>query len=271
MRAIPDSFDPVVVAEIDRRLRTVADQEQVTIPWAIESGSRAWGFPSPDSDYDCRFLYVRSESAYLSPWLGRDVIETPLDEVYDVNGWDLRKALQLLVKGNAVVVEWLRSPYVYSGEDAFRRELLSLADDVADRSAVGRHYVHVALGQWQRYGEAREMPLKKLFYVLRPAATVRRLEAHPDSAVPPMEITPLLLESGASDEVRDLVAELVALKARTREIGVGVAPPPLLAYAEETLALGETLFPRDRVPDAAARRERATEFFRQAVRAYGPS
>lgn len=271
MRAIPDSFDPAVVAEIDLRLSGLEDQESVSIPWAIESGSRAWGFPSPDSDYDCRFLYVRSESHYLSPWLGRDVLETPLDEVYDVNGWDLRKALQLLVKGNAVVVEWLRSPYVYSGDERFRDEFLALADDVADRSAVGRHYVHVALRQWERHGDEHEMSLKKLFYVLRPAATVRWLEAHPDSATPPMEITPLLVESGATTEVIDLVAELVALKAKTREMGVGVAPPRLLAYVEETLGLGETLFAQSGESSVAARREKAADFFRHAVRAYTPS
>lgn len=271
MRAIPDSFDPAVVTEIDLRLSGLEDRENITIPWAIESGSRAWGFPSPDSDYDCRFLYVRSANDYLSPWLGRDVIETPLDEVYDVNGWDLRKALQLLIKGNAVVIEWLRSPYVYSGDERFRDELLALADDVADRSALGRHYVHVALGQWERHGNAREMSLKKLFYVLRPAATVRWLEAHPDSATPPMELTPLLVESGATSEVRDLVAELVALKAKTREMGVGVAPPRLLAYVEQTLGLGEALFPQSGDPNVAARQEKAADFFRRAVRAYGPS
>ncbi len=271
MRAIPDSFDPSVVAEIDLRLSGLEDRENVSIPWAIESGSRAWGFPSPDSDYDCRFLYVRPTSHYLSPWLDRDVIETPLDEVYDVNGWDLRKALQLLVKGNAVVVEWLRSPYVYSGDEAFRHELLNLADDVADRSAVGRHYVHVALGQWERYGDAQEMSLKKLFYVLRPAATVRWLERHPESATPPMEITPLLAESGATDEVLGLVAELVALKAETREMGVGVAPPQLLTYVEETLALGEALFPQAGETNVKARQAQAAEYFRHAVRTYGPN
>jgi predicted nucleotidyltransferase len=269
MRAIPDSFDPSVVTEIDRRLGAVAEQEQITIPWAIESGSRAWGFPSADSDYDCRFVYVRSESHYLSPWLGRDVIETPLDKIFDVSGWDLRKALQLLVKGNAVVVEWLRSPYVYSGDERFRDELLTLAGDVADRSAVGRHYVHVALGQWQRHGDEKEMSLKKLFYVLRPAATVRWLERHPESATPPMEITPLLVESGATDEVLDLVAELVKLKAQTREMGVGVVPPRLLAYVEETLALGEAMFPQRGDTHVEARRAKAAGFFRHAIRTYG--
>ncbi|MFE3443732.1 DNA polymerase beta superfamily protein [Nocardia sp. NPDC059180] len=83
---------------------------------AIESGSRAWGFPSPDSDYDCRFLYVASLDTYLSPWRTRDVIETPLVGLLDVNGWDLGKALRLLVKGNAVLIEWLQSPIVYRGD-----------------------------------------------------------------------------------------------------------------------------------------------------------
>ncbi len=158
-----------------------------------------------------------------------------------------------------------------SGDVGFRRELLALANDVTDRSAVGRHYVHVALGQWERYGDEQEMSLKKLFYVLRPAATVRWLEAHPDSATPPMEITPLLVESGATSEMLDLVADLVALKAQTREMGVGVAPPQLLTYVEETLALGEGMFPPTGETNVQARRAQAAEFFRHAVRAYGRS
>jgi hypothetical protein len=82
------------------------------MPLAIESGSRAWGFPSPDSDYDCRFIFVRPIEDYLSPWQRRDVIETPLEGDFDVNGWELGKAIRLLAKGNAVIIEWLMSPIV---------------------------------------------------------------------------------------------------------------------------------------------------------------
>ena len=124
MRTIPDTMDASIVSAVDDRLRRVSDDNQVVIPWAIESGSRAWGFPSPDSDYDCRFMYVRRRNDYLSPWPQRDVIETPLDKVFDVNGWDVIKAVRLLVKGNATVTEWLRSPIIYSGDESFREGML---------------------------------------------------------------------------------------------------------------------------------------------------
>jgi predicted nucleotidyltransferase len=271
MRAIPDLFDAQVVESIDERLDGVESAHGVRIPWAIESGSRAWGFPSPDSDYDCRFVYVRSEDAYLTPWLPRDVIETPLDAVYDVNGWDVRKAVELLVRGNAVVIEWLRSPHVYRGDSAFRTALLQLADEVVDRQAVGRHYTHVCRGQWQRYGSEHEMPLKRLFYALRPAACIRWLETHPGSATPPMELRTLLDESGAGANVVRTVDELVELKSRTREMGVGPAPGPLKAYVADALAYGLTSFEEAARGERCAVRERAAEGFRYLVRTYGPN
>src|SRR5579875_199282 len=106
MRVIPQTLAPEIVSNIDGQLADVERREQVQILWAIESGSRAWGFPSPDSDYDCRFVYSRPVDRYLSPWLPRDVLELPPDRIFDVNGWDLRKAVQLLVKGHATVGEW---------------------------------------------------------------------------------------------------------------------------------------------------------------------
>src|SRR5690349_20942167 len=98
LRHLGPGFDPTVVTAIDARLRAVADEHHATVLLAIESGSRAWGFPSPDSDYDCRFIYVRGRDDYLSLREPRDVIEFPTDPVLDVNGWDLGKALKLLLK-----------------------------------------------------------------------------------------------------------------------------------------------------------------------------
>jgi len=174
LRDLPSSFSQEMVAGIDARLAAVQAEHGVSIPLAVESGSRAWGFPSPDSDYDCRFIFVRPIDQYLSPWQQRDVIETPLVGDLDVNGWELGKALKLLLKGNAVIIEWLRSPIIYCGDAQFREEFLTFAAQFADRDLIGRHYLH--LGERQRrtyFGCGKAVPQKKIFYALRPAAALR--------------------------------------------------------------------------------------------------
>ncbi|MEV4686588.1 nucleotidyltransferase domain-containing protein [Microbacterium sp. LWH3-1.2] len=260
MRAIPDSLDAVVVAEIDRRLESVAAEHGVRVPWAIESGSRAWGFPSPDSDYDCRFLFVGPRERYLTLWPGRDVIETPLDDVFDVNGWDLPKALTLIARGNATAVEWLRSPIVYGGDTAFRRDLLTYAAAVVERSAIARHYLHVARRQ-----QKGAQTLKRFFYVLRPAAALRWLADHPDDALPPMDLPTLLSETTVPDEIRGAAAELITLKSVTRELGSGKAPTVLRRFAARELERAgafESMAPEKNPGEV---RERADEVFRRIV------
>jgi len=261
MRAIPHSLDTDVVAEIDARLAGVAEGHGVRIPWAVESGSRAWGFPSPDSDYDCRFIYVRTQSDYLSLWPARDVIETPLDHVFDVNGWDLAKAVKLMTKGNATALEWLRSPIVYTGDSAFRDRMLAFADEVVDRDLILRHYLHVAQ---QRF--AAGSSLKQFFYALRPAAALRWLADHPQAALPPMDLPTLLAESSVSDEVRDAARELIAAKAVTRELGSGSRPPVLLRFVDEELQRAErhdeAVASRDSAAGLADLRGRADDWFR---------
>ena len=267
MRAVPDSLDPRVVRRVDARLDAVVRDERVAIPLAVESGSRAWGFPSPDSDYDCRFVHVRPRADYLDPWPRRDVVETPLDAVLDVNGWDLLKAVRLLVRGNATVVEWLRSPIVYRADDAFRATLLALAEQVVDRDALRRHYLHLALGQRDRWWSAPEVPYKKLFYVVRPVATLRWLRMHRD-AVPPMDLATLLAEGEAPDDVVRAASDLVALKAVSREMGAGTVPPPLAQLVVDELELASEAGDHD--TDRAGVRALAAESFRSIVARFGP-
>lgn len=231
---------------VDARLDGVESEDGVVIPWAIESGSRAWGFPSPDSDYDCRFFFVRPRDEYLSPWPKRDVIETPLDKIFDVNGWDLAKALQLLVRGNATVTEWLRSPIVYRGDEGFRDELLELATSIYDPVKAGRHYLHV--GRQQVEKSIAEMTLKRVFYSLRPAATLRWLRNNPGRGVPPMDLETLLDESTIGAELRSTIDQLVALKAVTREVGTGAVPSAIVKFV--TLELDDAT---DRYEDAEVR------------------
>lgn len=260
MRAVPSSLDPVVVAEIDRRLASVEDEHRVRIPWAIESGSRAWGFPSPDSDYDCRFLFIRPRESYLSLWPERDVIETPLDETFDVNGWDLAKTVALIVKGNATAVEWLNSPIIYTGDAAFRDRLLVLAEAAVERGAVGRHYLHVA--RQQRTGA---VTLKQFFYALRPAAALRWLATHPEAVVPPMDLPRLLDEGDVGDDVREATRELIAQKARTRELGTGAPPDVLDRFVRAQLEAAEHSEDAPSQRDVAAVRRIADEYFSEEV------
>lgn len=275
LRSVPASMDADVVAQVDARLASVAADEGVAIPLAIESGSRAWGFPSPDSDYDCRFVYLRPASDYLSPWLPRDVVETPLDAVLDVGGWDLRKAVQLLVRGNAVVLEWLRSPIAYGVDTAFRDSFLDLAERVADPDLLRRHHLHVGRGQWEQVAAALDrdgaaVPLKRLFYALRPALTLHWLDQHPDRVVPPMDLPSLVAGTELPPGVAGAVDEAVRRKAVSREAEAGQVPAAVLDLVRATLGRDDPA-PADREEARAAEvRAQVAEWFRTAVARWAP-
>lgn len=267
IRDIDAGMDEAVVARIDARLADIRRDHQVSIPIAIESGSRAWGFPSPDSDYDCRFVFVRPLEHYLSLWQRRDVIETEMDGVLDVNGWDLGKALKLLLKGNAVIVEWLKSPIAYGVDPGFRDAFLNLAHEVADRRLIARHYLHLGEDQRRRhFGDGRIVAQKKVFYALRPAAALRWLRHHPREAVAPMHFPTLLRDCDAPPVVVEIVGELLARKALTRELGSEPLPEPVLAFIEAEFEEARNVFPRKRDEIAPERRERAEAFFQATIR-----
>ncbi|MEV0293055.1 nucleotidyltransferase domain-containing protein [Nocardia sp. NPDC050710] len=260
LRAIPDSMDPTVVRSIDDELARIERDYRVSVRLAIESGSRAWGFPSPDSDYDCRFVYVASLDSYLTPWRERDVIETPLVGLLDVNGWDLTKALRLLVNGNAVLIEWLMSPIVYRGDANFRQDLRDLANRVADRNKVARHYLHLGVKQWELAEHHRS--LKKVFYSLRPAMALRWLREHPDAAVAPMHLPTLLEQCELPGDLVASVAELTELKSRTREMGGGEPPRPIATFITAEFASAVDAFPKTPDRDMDQVKALTAEFFR---------
>ncbi|MGY1943518.1 nucleotidyltransferase domain-containing protein [Nocardia asiatica] len=265
LRAIPASMDPAVVGAIDDELDRIEREHRVSIRLAIESGSRAWGFPSPDSDYDCRFVYVAPLETYLSPWRTRDVVETPLTDLLDVSGWDLAKALRLLVQGNAVLIEWLMSPIVYRGDPAFRDRLRTVAGEVADRDKVARHYLHLGSKQWALF--ERTGSLKKVFYALRPAMALRWLREHPAAAVAPMHLPTLLRECDLPAELPSAVTELTDLKSRTREMGSGAVPAPITAFITAEFACAAEAFAKSGHRDLTRARAITAEFFRSEASA----
>jgi predicted nucleotidyltransferase len=151
----------------------------IKVLYACESGSRAWGFPSADSDYDVRFLYLHPREHYLSIDIEhrRDVIERPISEMLDINGWDLRKALQLLRKSNPPLLEWLQSPIVYLDRFDVAAALRDLLATYHSPIGCAYHYLSMARNNHRSYLRGDMVKLKKYFYVLRPLLAVQWLEA----------------------------------------------------------------------------------------------
>lgn len=135
---------PAKRAEIETRLAEMEAQEGVRVLYACESGSRAWGFPSTDSDYDVQFIYAHPVEWYLSVQPRRDVIERPLNNLIDLSGWDIAKALVLLRKSNPPLLEWLQSPIVYMDDKDFIREITELLPAYYSPRNCLHHYLQIA-------------------------------------------------------------------------------------------------------------------------------
>ena len=225
------TFDSTIPApvrrEIETRLDRIEMENGVRLLLAVESGSRAWGFPSPDSDYDVRFFYVRPRDWYLSLAPGRDVIETPIEDEIDLNGWDVRKALTLLLKSNAVVSEWMLSPIRYRTDDPFIAGLEALANDLLNPRALAHHYARsgkLAADRWLD-GDG-DVPVKRYFYALRPALAIRAIRLNPASR-PPMNLQALVAASNLPGALIEQIDALVEAKARTNERSNGARLPEI--------------------------------------------
>jgi len=195
--------------EIMRRLAAVEEKEGVRILLAIESGSRAWGFASPNSDFDVRFIYARPQDWYLSVDLEdkRDVIEHPIVDDIDLNGWDVRKALQLFWRSNPAVIEWIQSPIQYMEKGDFKTGMQALLNTVYTLEKGIYHYRSMAKTNYRGYLMADMVPLKKYFYVLRPLLATRWIETY--RSAPPIEFAALLhllpKEDGLFEEINSLL------------------------------------------------------------------
>lgn len=248
---LADAIAPAVRGEIERRLMAISIEEDVHLLLAVESGSRAWGFPSPDSDYDIRFVYVRQRDWYLQLRSGRDVIERPIEDDIDLNGWDLRKALALLLKSNAVISEWIDSPIRYREDHPIVAQLRALADDVLDARALAHHYANLGGNAAKRWLDGDEdVAVKNYFYALRPALVIRCLRLNPDVR-PPMNLEELITAARLPDDIVNDIAMLVEAKRMTNERSNGARLPQLDAIIREELGSAAE------VPGRANENERA--------------
>lgn len=221
------------------RIQTALAQLETThgirILYACESGSRAWGFPSPDSDHDVRFIYCHPREWYLALDEGPDTLNFPVDEELDLAGWELRKALRLLRGSNASVFEWLQSPVVYHEALDFRTRFAPLLPAAFNLKAGLHHY----LGQLRRGVEEELLPeevrIKRLFYALRSALAARWIRER--QALPPMAFAPLceLLPSALHADVD----KLLATKALANEKTVVPQPAALVKFLRQEFEVGQ--------------------------------
>ena len=235
----PDNIPNDMRGLIDDRLTAIEQNERARILFAVESGSRAWGFPSPDSDYDVRFVYVRHTDWYLSIDQRRDVIELPIEGDLDINGWDLKKALYLLLKPNPVLLEWTRSPIIYRADHAAMRKIATLGEKVAHQRPSSHHYLHLAESQYRRFiADETRVPLKKYFYSLRPALALMWLRMNPNAPVP-MNLGELRGGVSLPADVSGFLDELLEKKAVTKELGDGVRHEALDRLIENEIEMAK--------------------------------
>lgn len=214
-----------------KELRKIEETEKVRIIMAIESGSRAWGFASPDSDYDVRFIYVRKSEDYLKLEGIRDVIEWKLDDVLDINGWDLKKALQLLHKSNPTIFEWCASPIVYFEREEFV-ELKKLLPQYFSTKKGLFHYWHMAETNYREYLKGEEVRVKKYFYVLRPLLAAKWIL---DKKTAPPMLFEELIEAELEAALKPEISRLLELKKVLPEMGLAPKIHSINAYIEKTL------------------------------------
>lgn len=209
-----------ILAALDQ----IESEHGVEILYACESGSRAWGFASTDSDYDVRFIYKHNEDWYLQIDEKRDVIELPINEVLDVSGWDIKKALKLFRNSNAPLYEWLQSPIVYKKNDKFAENMSILMPSSFSLRAGMHHYVSMATNTYKNYLQQGDVKLKKYFYALRPLLAAMWIAEK--RALPPMEFDTLRTIIDDSS-IQASIDELLERKAAADEKSM-IAPITLL-------------------------------------------
>ena len=219
--------------EILERLSKIEADKGIRILYACESGSRGWGFHSPDSDFDVRFIYVRPQDWYVSIHNRSDFLDFAINDELDFKAWDIRKVLGLIFKSNASPLEWLQSPTIYRDTPDFRAELMPLVHQYFNPRHTANHYLGICQNSLKAGIVGDEFKLKKYFYVLRPLLAAKWVVDK--RTVPPMEFAPLL-ENVEDAAFLQAVQELMEVKKDASEGAVVARVPVIDGYVEKELA-----------------------------------
>ena len=215
------------------KIREIEEKEKIRVLHVIESGSRAWGFASLDSDYDVRFIYVRDKDFYLSLRDTKDFIDWELNDVLDINGWDLKKALQHFHKSNATLFEWSNSPIVYATTEEWQNLYRQAAGKYFACKSAMYHYYGTANKNYHAYLLDDMVKYKKYFYVLRPLLACKWIE---EKKCPPPVLFDELFHTVLEDDMKPAVEDLLAKKVKMSESDKAPRIEKINQYIEEKLA-----------------------------------
>ena len=245
---------------IIEKLNSIGSENCVKILYACESGSRAWGFPSPDSDYDVRFIYAHDLDWHLSMLDKKDTIDIPINDDLDIGGWEIKKALGLLWKSNPPLLEWLQSPIVYQLDGQFLKGIQELTQEYFSPIAVMHHYLSMSKKYFEASQESNEVKLKKYFYALRTAIAGKWVREQ--GTIPPIELPKML--DVVSEEVCNKIQELIAIKSQQNEDYLHRREPLLDEFLSEIINENEAV--ANYLPPAKGDIEKLDSFYRSIVK-----
>ena len=254
---------------IKKSVRDLERESGVKILYACESGSRAWGFESADSDYDVRFIYVNHIDWYMSVDIDvkRDVIEKPIDGDLDINGWELRKSLKLLKKSNPPLLEWFGSPIVYKKVDGFYNEFKKLMPKVYNPRACHYHYLNMAKKNYREYLRGDIVWIKKYFYVLRPILAVKWIEG--GYGVVPMEFMEIVNKVVENKRLKRAIENLVKRKKTGEELKRGKKISIISEYITKEIDKYESMQIEYEIPGLIS--DEIDNFYRKMIKKYAPN
>jgi predicted nucleotidyltransferase len=230
--------------EINKRLSLIEKEEGIQILFACESGSRAWGFASPDSDFDIRFIFKRTIEAYLSIKQNPDTLEYPILNNLDFSGWDLKKFLLHLYRSNGVMFEWLQSPIIYLDKNEFRASFLNKMPNYFNPLAAISHYLGLTKHTLLDFGDSTIVKLKKYFYILRPVLAARWIRQR--MTIPPMDFESLLAAANLDEPVMSMILDLKNKKEISDESQSIPRLTDLESFVKEEILCGESNLPESK-------------------------
>lgn len=249
---------------INEALADLESEHGFRILYACESGSRAWGFASADSDYDVRFIYAWPHDRYLGVFDPPATIDCGIDEnALDLTGWDLRKALALFRKSNGSLYEWLHSPIVYREDDPVVSEWRSLAPEFFLPKNSAGHYLGLSKQIWGRMTEKDDATVtaKKYLYVLRSILASRFVVERRKRIPVPFDDLRAVLE--LSEEISSEIGGMISAKADARESDEISRSECLDRFIETERDRLDLLI--DELPSEPGPVERLDQFFRSVI------